>query len=151
VTVHADEKSRIAEGRIVQQMLVLGLLDKAMRLPQRHPFDFLVFSKQSGEINLEIKVFNELSSKWPGMLLSAEKYQAARELMAERNECRVVAQYLDCCMCFQFTNIPLPIHQASEFRADRPLGQTVMMPKEPTALLWLGTIVEYQPRIGMPI
>ena len=149
--IHADEKSRIAEGRIVQQMLVLGLLEKAMRLPQRHPFDFLVFSKHSGEINLEIKVFNELSTKWPGMLLSAEKYQAARDLMAEGHQCRVVSQYLDGCICYEFTRIPLPVHQASEFRADRPMGTTVMMPKEPTALLCLGTIVEYQPRIGLPI
>ncbi len=149
--IHADEKSRIAEGRIVQQMLVLGLLDKAMRLPQGHAFDFLVFSKQSGEIHLEIKVFNELSTKWAGMLLSAGKYQAARDLMAQGQQCRVVSQYLDGCICYRFTTVPLPVHQASEFRADRPQGQTVMMPKEPTALLWLGTVVEYQPRIGVSL
>jgi hypothetical protein len=72
-------------------------------------------------------------------------------LMTEGQVCKVLAQYLDCCVCYPFTSIPLPAVPASEFRRDRPQGLTVMMPKLDGSLLWQGTVAEHQPRIGLAL
>lgn len=135
----------------MQQLVVLGLVDRAMKLPQSHKFDYFVRSC-GREIYVEIKCFNERHDAYPEtMLLSFEKYQVAREMIRDGHDCRVVVQYLDACIAYRFTTIPLPSVPAATFRPDRPNGTTVMMPKIGGQLLWLGTVAQHQPRIGVPL